>query len=74
MWAANEFQWSERGERRRTRAIGNRAGRQQRSEGSWRKHWAVRVINGPSRAGVAAREAVSGYGQRANSPNWARAA
>ena len=26
-------------------AIGNRAGRRQRSSGSWRKHEAVRVIN-----------------------------
>ena len=26
-------------------AIGNRAGRRQRSQGSWREHGAVRVIN-----------------------------
>jgi hypothetical protein len=31
-------------------AIGNRAGRRQRSEGSWRKHGAVRVINAKQRA------------------------
>ena len=42
-------------------AIGNRAGRRQRSQGSWHKHGAVRVINVK-----AAREAASECGQRAS--------